>query len=78
MLTVFYIREFFRVNINLFWNFLKIGILGFGGDYATLSLIESIIIVKSKSNYSYTFQWYCWYVIIFVDNKNKLKYKINR
>ena len=35
------------IYINLFWNFFKIGILGFGGGYAILPLIESIIV---KSN----------------------------
>lgn len=35
------------IYINLFCNFFKIGILGFGGGYAILPLIESIIV---KSN----------------------------
>lgn len=36
------------IFLNLFFDFFKIGILGFGGGYAILPLIESII-VKSNS-----------------------------
>lgn len=32
------------IYLNLFFNFFKIGILGFGGGYAILPLIESIIV----------------------------------
>lgn len=34
--------------LNLFWSFFKIGLFGFGGGYAMLSMIQNEVVVKNQ------------------------------